>query len=77
MLRLALQALVTSRVGAVDDNPALVQRSVQLYSEAVSLLGRSLCLHGPHVDDQTVAASSCLMMFEVDTPLLDFLEAVC
>ena len=68
VLHLSLQALVTSRVGAVDDNPALVERSVRLYSEAVSLLSRSLSLHSSHLDDQTVAASACLMMFEASAP---------
>jgi hypothetical protein len=67
-LHLALRALAVGRVGAVDNNEALVQEGIQLYSEAVGCLGRSLGLSGPDVDNQVVVAALCLMRFEVHNP---------
>ena len=64
-LRLALVALASSRVGAVDEDPGLVKESLKLYSEALALLSRFLSSPDSVVDDQAIAASRCLMLFEV------------
>ncbi len=65
VLRLALHALAGSRVGAADNSLALVNESQQAYGESLSLLHRILGSSGSVIDDQVLAASRCLMIFEV------------
>ena len=74
-LQVALYALASNRVAAVNGDAVLCQRSRQHYGKALRLLNELLGSSESIFDDQALAAIRCLMIYEVGDTFASSLKA--